>query len=136
MAGRRINFGFVAIIAVIIALAIYAFFAKRESLNIAPVQLKSMLDSKSRFRLIDVRQPSEFAVGHIAGAELLPLSDIQQGKYNLDKSDTIILYCRSGRRSGIAARILKDSGYEYVRNLEGGILKWEYGLVSDSSSAE
>ena len=136
MAGKRINFGFVAIIAVIIALAIYAFFAKKESLNIAPVQLKSMLDSKSRFRLIDVRQPSEFAVGHIAGAELLPLRDIQQGKYNLDKSDTIILYCRSGRRSGIAAKILKDSGYEYVRNLAGGILKWEYGLVSDSPSAE
>jgi rhodanese-related sulfurtransferase len=95
-----------------------------------------MLDTKSHVRLIDVRQPSEFAVGHIAGAELLPLSDIQQGKYNLDKSDTIILYCRSGRRSGIAAKILKDSGYEYVRNLEVGIPKWEYGLVSDSSSAE
>ncbi len=136
MAGKRINFGFVAIITVIIALAAFAVFTKEDSADIAPVELKRMLDSKSHLRLIDVRQPSEFVAGHIVGAELIPLGEIQQGKFAFDKSDTIILYCRSGRRSGIAAKILKDSGYEYVRNLEGGILKWEYGLVLDSSSAD
>jgi phage shock protein E len=136
MANRRISFGSVAIIAAIIAISIYVFFSTGESTKIAPVQLKSMLDSNSHFKLIDVRQPSEFAAGHIVGAKLIPLGDIQQGEYNLDKNDTIILYCRSGRRSGIAAKILKDSDYKQVKDLAGGILKWEYGLVSDSSGVE
>lgn len=75
-------------------------------------------DSKTTV-LIDVRTESEWNTGHLEGAVLIPHEQISQGitKIETDKKAKILLYCRSGRRSGLALDVLKKSGYEDVVNL-------------------
>lgn len=72
--------------------------------------------------LLDVREPQEWADGHIAGAVLSPLSDLRPEL--LDPSIPVIAVCRSGNRSGTAADILAAAGFD-VRNMLGGMLAWE-----------
>lgn len=76
-------------------------------------------------RLIDVRQPDEYAAGHAEDAVLLPLADVQSGKLNEpDKTKKIYLYCRSGQRAKQALEALKNQGYTNVENL-GGLSDWQ-----------
>lgn len=82
-------------------------------------------------QLLDVRTPQEYAEGHIDGALNI---NIQSDDFRrlvekeLSKDSTILVYCRSGRRSMEAAEILTELGYKVV-NLKGGIIGWkEYGL--------
>ena len=73
--------------------------------------------------VIDVRTPDEFAAGHIDGAINVPLDQIQNGSAHLEalkKGDPILLYCRSGRRSGIAKELLEQQGYSKLTN-GGGV---------------
>lgn len=93
-----------------------------------PSEIISMLEANINGDhpiLIDVREPDEFKAGHIPHANLLPLRKVKQEGYTLPKDQQIILVCRSGRRSTLAAYILKDMGYEQVCNLHGGMLAWE-----------
>lgn len=81
----------------------------------------------SNVRLVDVRTPGEYEEGHIAGAININVqdNDFQQTvKRGLPEGCTILVYCRSGRRSLEAAEILTSMGYRVV-NLEGGILEWK-----------
>lgn len=82
-------------------------------------------------QLLDVRTPLEYAEGHIAGALNINVQsdDFQQvAEKELSKDSTILVYCRSGRRSMNAAEILTKLGYKVV-NLKGGIIEWrEDGL--------
>lgn len=75
----------------------------------------------SRSILIDVRTPQEFNDGHIQGALNIPYDVIDEriGEVAGDKDESIVLYCRSGRRSGIALDTLKDLGYTQVENAGG-----------------
>ena len=69
-------------------------------------------------QLIDVRTAEEYAAGHIQGATLLPLQDIQSGKMPMaNKDKTVYVYCRSGNRSAQAATILRNAGYTNVVDL-------------------
>lgn len=82
-------------------------------------------------QLLDVRTPEEYADGHIAGAININIksddfSDVAAKR--LSKDSTVLVYCRSGRRSMTAAEILAGLGYKVV-NLDGGIIDWiEKGL--------
>ena len=82
-------------------------------------------------QILDVRTPLEYAEGHIAGALNINVQsdDFQQvAEKELSKDSTILVYCRSGRRSMNAAEILTKLGYKVV-NLKGGIIEWrEDGL--------
>ena len=78
-------------------------------------------------QLLDVRTPQEFAEGHIGGAlninvQSNDFSEVAQRE--LSKDSTVLVYCRSGRRSMDAAEILTHLGYKVV-NLSGGILEWQ-----------
>lgn len=78
-------------------------------------------------RLLDVRTPQEFAEGHIEGALNINVQsdDFQQiAEKELSKDSTILVYCRSGRRSMDAAEILTRLGYKVI-NLNGGIIEWK-----------
>ncbi len=77
-------------------------------------------------QLLDVRTPSEYTEGHIAGAENIDIYDdsfISQAIESLDKAKPVAVYCRSGKRSAEAAGRLAEKGYK-VTNLEGGIIAW------------
>jgi rhodanese-related sulfurtransferase len=94
-------------------------------MNITPTELKARLDQGKTFRLIDVREADEWAMGHLPEAELIPLSQFQQrGPQELAPDETIILYCHHGMRSGRAQGFLKAQGFNDVINLTGGIDAW------------
>ncbi len=80
--------------------------------------------------LVDVRTYEEYRDGHIPGAINIPVGDIgKRAKDDLpNKEKTIVLYCRSGRRSGEAYRLLEQMGYTDLHNL-GGINRWPGELV-------
>jgi len=78
-------------------------------------------------QLVDVRTPQEYAEGHIAGALNINVQSDdfkQMAEKELSKDSTILVYCRSGRRSMDAAEILTKLGYKVV-NLKGGIIEWK-----------
>ncbi len=81
-------------------------------------------------RIIDVREPHEFTgpLGHIEGAELVPLATLARASRDWSKDTPLVLVCRSGARSGRAAIWLKGQGFERPLNLEGGMLAWHRSL--------
>ena len=85
-----------------------------------------------RYRLIDVRNPSEFTgpLGHITGAELVPLATLSSVSVAWDPEQPVILICHSGKRSGRGATLLEQKGFEKVASLVGGMVAW----TSTSSS--
>lgn len=94
--------------------------------NISPEEVKERLDKGEKLHLVDVRQPEETAEYNIGGIAL-PLGNIQNMQIeDIEglKNDEVILYCRSGNRSGIAAQILDQMGFSNTKNLTGGMLKW------------
>jgi rhodanese-related sulfurtransferase len=94
--------------------------------NISPEEVKQRMDNGEKLHLVDVRQPEETAEYNIGGIAL-PLGDIQNMQTDdIDdlKNEEVILYCRSGNRSGIAAMMLDQMGFSNTKNLEGGMLAW------------
>lgn len=75
--------------------------------------------------LLDVREPAEFAVSHLAGARNVPWeSDWQALLDDTPRTQPIVVYCSIGYRSSVLARKLKRAGFTHVINLEGSIFKW------------
>lgn len=97
---------------------------------ITPAEAKTMMDEQEDYILLDVRGQEEFKEGHISGAIVIPdteISDRAEAELT-DKDATILVYCRSGRRSKQAAQSLVDLGYTKVYDF-GGILDWPYETV-------
>ena len=94
-------------------------------MNITPLELKARLDRGEKIRLVDVREPDEWAVARLPGAELIPLSQFQQrATAELSADESLVLYCHHGIRSARAQGYLKAQGYDSVLNLTGGIDAW------------
>ncbi len=87
-------------------------------------ELKHWIDSKESFYLLDVREPQEWQLCRIPGSTLIPLGQLANRLNELSREDLIVAYCRSGVRSGKAVDLLRNSGFQKVRNLAGGILAW------------
>lgn len=85
---------------------------------------KSWLDAGEAV-LVDVRESHEFAIEHIPGAELLPLSRFEPSQVSGHAGKRLILSCRSGQRSYTAGTRMIAAGQGPVYNLEGGILHWK-----------
>jgi len=79
---------------------------------------------QTRYQLVDVRQPEEYAEGDIPGATLIPLPEVRNRLSEFDKEKTIVVYCKAGLRSYIAARILTQAGYQ-VKSVPGGWTTYE-----------
>ncbi len=82
--------------------------------------------------LIDVRQPQEYTAGHIPGALLFPLGQVEKFLLPPDQKRPVVVYCRSGKRSLVAAGILCRLGLTEVFSLKGGILDWPYEVITGS----
>ena len=88
------------------------------------------MESETDYVIIDARTQSEFESGHIAGAIMIPeyeIADVAEDVLK-DKDQLILVYCRSGRRSKIAAEALVSLGYTNVKEF-GGIIDWPYDIV-------
>ena len=99
--------------------------------KITPAEAIRLLDA-GKAQAVDVREPDEFAVGHIPGAKLLPLGDVLTRAEEVmpDKNAQWLIYCRTGRRSADAVQKLESLGYTDLRDL-GGILSWPYEIEGD-----
>lgn len=96
-------------------------------------ELKQRLDAGEKIQLWDVREPNENAEFNIGGT-LLPLGEVRNMQTEpIDdwKKDEVVVYCRSGNRSGQAAMILEQLGFENVKNLTGGMLAWQENFGAD-----
>ena len=94
--------------------------------EIEPAAAAAWLRSESPPRLIDCREPDEYAIGHIAGAELVPLSQWRDlaPRRLADPGQPVLIYCHHGIRSMHAARLLEAHGHTDARSLAGGIERW------------
>ena len=88
---------------------------------------KKIMDSGEEHIILDTREQDEFDSGHIPGAILIPYTEIENKAEEIipDKDKLILVYCRSGRRSKIAAESLAKLGYTNVKEF-GGIIDWPY----------
>ena len=81
------------------------------------------IDGKEAHTLVDVRSPAEFASGYIPGAINVDVQELAQKLARIPKTKPVVLYCRSGSRSGHAAHMLKDAGYSDIYDL-GAVSGW------------
>ena len=95
--------------------------------NITAEQAKEIMDSQEDYIILDVRTQDEFDETHIPGAILIPHDEITEKAEDLltDKDQLILVYCRSGRRSKLAAEALVELGYTNIKEF-GGIIDWPY----------
>ena len=87
-------------------------------------ELKRKMDAREAFELVDVREPFEYEIARIDGAQLIPLGEIANRADELQRGQQIVVHCHSGTRSAQAVRLLQQRGFSNVYNLEGGIDAW------------
>ena len=95
--------------------------------NITAEEAKQIMDSEEDYIILDVRTQEEYDQGHIPGAILIPDTEIKDKAEEVltDKNQLILVYCRSGRRSKLAAEALVELGYTNIKEF-GGIIDWPY----------
>jgi rhodanese-related sulfurtransferase len=86
--------------------------------------VRTLQDNPDVF-MLDVREPDEYAAGHIPGIVLIPMGEVAERLSEIPEDKTVIVTCRSGNRSGQIADLLREMGYADVHNMEGGIVAWE-----------
>lgn len=72
-----------------------------------------------------MREPYEFAAGHVAGAKLIPLGQLAQRATEIPRNIPVYVICRSGNRSAQASQILVSKGFSNIHNVQGGLLAWQ-----------
>ena len=95
--------------------------------NITAEEAKQLMDSEEGYIILDVRAQEEYDEGHIPGAIVISHEEIEEKAEEVltDKDQLILVYCRSGRRSKIAAEALVELGYTNIKEF-GGIIDWPY----------
>ena len=95
--------------------------------NITTQETKRIMDTEDGYIILDVRTQEEYDQGHIPGAIVISHEEIEEKAEQVltDKEQLILVYCRSGRRSKIAAEALVELGYTNIKEF-GGIIDWPY----------
>ena len=120
MKTRTLALGFVAAVAV--------SFAALADGELAPLSQDAYLalpksGAQAPF-VLDVRAPEEFVTGHVPGAVNIPYDQVAARLAEVPKDKDVVLYCRSGRRAGMAAEVLAAQGYTRLKHLEGDMPAW------------
>lgn len=94
--------------------------------NVSAAEFQTLIKSKTNAIILDVRTPKEVTQGIIKHAEKIDFYDenFKEELDKLDKTRPVLIYCRSGRRSGIAMATMRELGFSEVYNLQGGIIEW------------
>ncbi len=95
-----------------------------EEFQITPDELKAKLDDGGQLVLLDVREPMEWEINRLEGALLMPVAQVPNRVNELSTADDIVVYCKSGVRSGRVTNFLRELGFRKVKNLVGGIDEW------------
>ena len=96
-------------------------------MNITAEEAKEIMDTEEGYIILDVRTQEEYDEGHIPGAIVISHEEIEEKAEDVltDKDQLILVYCRSGRRSKLAAKALVELGYTNIKEF-GGIIDWPY----------
>ena len=94
------------------------------SYEISPAEVSGWLQRDDPPFLLDVREPNEWEIGHLSGATRISVNELQGRLNELDTAREMVVYCRSGARSGRAVDMLRAAGFRKVKNMTGGILRW------------
>jgi sulfur-carrier protein adenylyltransferase/sulfurtransferase len=97
---------------------------RADAYEITPVEVDQWLHDDSPPLLLDVREANEWDIGHLPGAVRISVNELPQRMNELDSAQEIVVYCRSGARSGRAVDLLRGAGFRKVKNMTGGILRW------------
>jgi adenylyltransferase/sulfurtransferase len=101
--------------------------------GITPRELRDLMDSGKKLALIDVREPAEWEIVHIEGAQLIPQSSITSGEglAKLPQDRMPVLYCKTGVRSAAALAAVRKAGFLDAVHLRGGIVAWAQQMQPD-----
>lgn len=88
-------------------------------------ELRNKVEGEEDISILDVREPAEYAFGHIPGAVNIPLGELEERFEELDKDQDIHVICRTGNRSDLAAQKLTEKGFNRVKNVVPGMTNWE-----------
>ena len=99
--------------------------------EISPRELKQKLDENESVFLLDVREPSEYDIVHLEGAQLIPLNTLPHHVDSLPSDQEIVVYCHHGTRSLYATAYLQQNGFRDTKNLAGGIDQWAVEIDPD-----
>ena len=92
--------------------------------EITPREVAAWLEREDRPFLLDVREANEWEIGHLPGAVRISVNELPARLNELDTAREMVVYCRSGARSGRAVDLLRQAGFRKVKNMVGGILRW------------
>ena len=92
--------------------------------EISVAELKARRERGESVRLLDVREPHEWSISAIEGAELIPLRELPDRLDEFDRAEEVVVYCRTGHRSGLVVKAMTEMGYERALNLVGGVNEW------------
>ena len=96
--------------------------------RLKPRQLRALLERAAAggppVTVVDVREPAEFAAGHLAGAVNIPVADLPRRQGQIPRQSSIVFVCRSGVRSQSACQLAAGAGLDGLADLEGGMLAW------------
>lgn len=99
-------------------------------IQLSTAEVKQLIDEMGdSLYLLDVRELSEYKEGHISGTTLIPLGELESRLGELNPQQPILVICRSGNRSNIAAQLLIKKGFRQVYNYQGGMLSWDGNIV-------
>jgi rhodanese-related sulfurtransferase len=102
--------------------------------EVTPTDAQPLIDDGAQ--LIDVRTDAEYEAAHIPGARHVPLLEVQSEAAGLDRDRPLVVYCRTGERSGMAADAFAASGWD-AHSIEGGLVAWsEAGLPLEPQGGE
>ncbi len=108
--------------------------AKTRITEVTPQDVEALRAQGADFALIDVREPNEWAMGHVPGATLVPRGVLESSiEARVPRERKVVLYCASGNRSALAADVLQQMGYAEVASMRGGIRGWsDAGLAVEA----
>lgn len=106
----------------VILYSVFMYFRQKKILK--TLTEEEFIAGYRKAQLIDVREPNEFAGGHILGARNIPLTQLKTRLKEIRPDKPVYLYCQSGSRSGRAAQMLYKKGYKDLNHLQGGFKKW------------
>ena len=121
---------------VVVAFAGWQIYLRWRVTSIDAQEAEQRIRNDGAVTVLDVRQPEEYAAGHIRGAVLLPLGEVNdRAEDTLSRDDDVIVVCASGNRSLSAANKLMSMGFERVVNLKGGMNAWQgTGLATEKGN--
>lgn len=117
-------------LALLFALVVSSVFAGGATMS--PTELAALIESHKAPLVLDVRSDEEFSQGHVPGAVLIPHDQLESRIGELGEPREVVVYCRSGRRSGLIQPVLEKHGFQ-VRQLEGSWQAWQAAKLPEEA---